>query len=289
MHRRPGRLLRWMVAAVVAVGIASLMGIPGAVAEFDEASARLSQAGAVLGATEPMIPGPAADEIAVQLAGADPPSAPQESKRIQKEELVEEEDYDPWLPFNERMFEFNRQFDRFLLKPVATVWDKLLPDPVKRSLKNALDNLGMPVRFLNSLFQGKFDGAGRELGRFVFNSTIGIAGLFDAAKEIGVEKSEEDTGQTLGFYGVGPGPYLVLPLLPPLTVRDGIGFAVDLVLDPLNYVLPLAASTGRRSGEIVNERSFTLELYQNVEETVLDLYSAVRNAHLQRRQRMIEE
>jgi len=222
------------------------------------------------------------------MAGADPPSAPQESKEIQKGEL-EEEDYDPWLPFNERMFAFNRQFDRFLLKPVATVWDKLLTEQARQSLGRAFDNLAMPRRLVNSLLQLKLEGAGRELARFLLNSTIGVVGLFDMAKALGIEKSEEDTGQTLGVYGVGPGPYLILPLLPPLTVRDGIGFAVDMALDPLNYVLPLAASTGRRAGEIVNERSLNLELYERVEETVLDLYSAVRNAYLQRRQRMIEE
>jgi ABC-type transporter lipoprotein component MlaA len=97
------------------------------------------------------------------------------------------------------------------------------------------------------------------------------------------------TGQTLGIYGVGPGPYLVLPLLPPLTVRDGMGFAVDTALNPLNYVAPLAANVGSRGTNIVNDRALNLERFEGVEEATLDLYTAVRNAYLQRRQRVIQE
>jgi len=127
------------------------------------------------------------------------------------------------------------------------------------------------------------------LARFLLNTTIGIAGFFDVAKELGTEKKEADTGQTLGVYGTGPGPYLILPFLPPLTVRDGIGSVFDVALDPLNYVLPFAAIAGMKGGNVVNERSLNLELFENVEETVLDLYSAVRNAYLQRRHKAIRD
>jgi phospholipid-binding lipoprotein MlaA len=99
----------------------------------------------------------------------------------------------------------------------------------------------------------------------------------------------KDTGQTLGVYGVGPGPYLVLPFLPPLTVRDGIGFGVDAALDPLLYVSPFAASAGRSGGTIVNDRALNLERFESVEEATLDLYSAVRNAYLSRRQQAIAD
>ena len=137
---------------------------------------------------------------------------------------------DPWEPFNEKMFSFNHNvFDRFLLKPLGTVWDTIFPDPVQRSIHNALDNLGVVPRLTNNLLQLKFAGAGREVARFTINSTVGVAGLFDVAKNgLGIEQSSEDTGQTLGVYGVGPGPYLVLPFLPGMTVRDGFGFAADL-------------------------------------------------------------
>jgi len=208
-------------------------------------------------------------------------------KDDQKEEIMEE--YDPWHPFNEGTFAFNRHFDRFLMKPVATVWDKILPDFVQQILQNTLDNIGMPRRLVNNLLQLKLKGAGQELARFLLNSTFGFGGFVDIAKTVGLEKSDEDTGQTLGAYGAGPGPYLVLPLLPPLTVRDGIGLAVDGLLDPLNYVLPFAALAARTGAGTINERSLNLEFYENVEESVLDLYTAVRNAYLQRRAKAISE
>ena len=105
---------------------------------------------------------------------------------------------------------------------------------------------------------------------------------------MGLKKSDADTGQTLGMYGVGPGPYLVVPLLPPLTVRDGIGYAVDSLLDPLSwFVTPFAADFGRSAGKTINERAANLKVYQDVEDTSLDLYAAVRNGYLQRRQKSI--
>lgn len=200
------------------------------------------------------------------------------------------EEHDPWEGFNARMFTVNRNIDRYAFKPVATVWDRLLPDVVQTALKRAFDNLAMPRRLVNTLLQLDPAGAGRELARFGLNTTVGVAGLFDVAGQLGIEGRKADTGQTLGVYGVGPGPYLVLPLLPPLTVRDGIGYAVDAVLDPFNYVIfPGAALVGLGGGERVNDRSRNLEEFEAVEETTVDLYSAVRNAYLQRRQRVIDE
>jgi len=202
-------------------------------------------------------------------------------------ETEQVEEYDPWEPYNEKIFDFNRNvFDRYVLKPVATTWD-YLPDPVQESLGNAFDNIGMPRRLVNNLLQAKFKGAGTELARFGINTTVGIVGLFDVAKAYGLEKSDADTGQTLGIWGVGPGPYLILPLLPPLTARDAFGFVADTAMNPLNYFIPLAASFGSRGGDTVNTRSQNLELFESVEESTVDLYSSVRNAYLQRRQRAI--
>ena len=211
------------------------------------------------------------------------------SQNWRAESGEETAEYDPWEPFNEKMFSFNYRLDRYFLKPLARVWNKILPDPVQESLSNAFENLGMPRRLVNNLFQLKGKGAGRELARFFLNTTMGIVGFFDVATELGIDKSDEDTGQTLGVYGVGPGPYLILPFLPPLTIRDGIGFAIDGALDPLNYFIPFAANTGRTGAKVINERSVNLELFEGVEATVLDLYTAVRNAYLQRRQRSIAE
>ena len=201
-----------------------------------------------------------------------------------------EEEYDPWEPFNEKMFEFNRRLDRYVLKPVAQGYNTVVPDRVQVMISNGFDNISFVPRMMNSLFQGKFDGAVREFGRFIFNSTVGIGGLFDVAKLEGIEKSREDFGQTLGFYGAGPGPFLILPLLPPLTVRDGIGMGVDGLMDPLSYFLPFFwTRLGMKVGETVNDRSLNLELFQGFEESVIDMYSAVRHGYLKRREKLIKE
>jgi phospholipid-binding lipoprotein MlaA len=209
----------------------------------------------------------------------------------QEEDKIEDEftEYDPWESFNRKMFAFNRQLDRFVLKPVAKVWNFVVPELAQQSLANAFDNIAMPRRLLNSLFQLKIEGAGRELARFFINISMGVGGFFDAATELGIPRGDEDTGQTLGYYGVGPGPYLVLPFLPPLTVRDGFGFAADAAMQPISYVAPFAASAGMRGGQLVNDRSLNLETFEEFERAVFDLYSATRNAYLQRRQRLIEE
>ena len=201
-----------------------------------------------------------------------------------------EEEYDPWEPFNERMFEFNRRLDRYVLKPVAKAYNTVIPDRVQVMISNGFDNVQFVPRMMNSLFQGKFDGAVREFGRFVFNSTIGIGGLFDVAKIEGIEKSREDFGQTLGFYGVSAGPYLIVPFLEPLTVRDGIGKAVDGAMDPMSYFVPFFwTRLILKVEETVNDRSLNLELFQGFEESVIDMYSAVRHGYLKRREKMIKE
>ena len=200
------------------------------------------------------------------------------------------EEYDPWESFNERMFEFNRKLDRHVLKPVATGYDKVVPDGVQRMIANAFDNLGAPKRMVNSLLQGKWDGAMRELARFMVNTTVGVGGLFDMGRAAEIEKSREDFGQTLGFYGAGPGPFLILPFMEPLTVRDGIGKFVDGWMEPLGYLIPFFwEGIVLRLEEIVNDRSLNLELFQGFEETVVDMYSAVRHAYLERRRNLVKE
>jgi phospholipid-binding lipoprotein MlaA len=224
------------------------------------------------------------DTVVSMLAQSAPPSS------LKDEDAIEEE-YDPWEKFNEKTFEFNRSLDKYVLKPVATGYDKVMPDRLQNMISNGFDNIRFVPRFVNSVLQLKWNGAGRELGRFLINSTIGIGGLFDMAKqEFGIEKSREDFGQTLGVWGASAGPYLILPLLPPLTVRDAIGFAVDGAMNPLNYVLPLFWDRfGMQAGDAINDRSLNLELYQGFEETVIDMYSAVRHGYLKRREQMIKE
>jgi phospholipid-binding lipoprotein MlaA len=204
---------------------------------------------------------------------------------------AEEFEEDPFEPFNELMFRFNREIlDRFLLKPVATAWDFILPDGIQRGIHNAFDNLAVVRRVVNNLLQAKMRGAGKEVARFTINSTIGLVGFFDVAKDgFGIEQSDEDTGQTFGVWGMGPGPYLVLPFLPPLTIRDGIGYALDAAMTPYVYFLPWYANLGMTATNTVNERSLNLERFERVAESTVDLYGAVRNAYLQRREAAVKQ
>ena len=200
-------------------------------------------------------------------------------------------DQDPFEGFNELMFRFNREIlDRYFLKPIATAWDFVIPDPVQRGIHNAFDNLAVVRRVVNNALQLKLVGTAKEVARFTINSTFGVAGLFDVAKEgFGIEQSDEDTGQTFGVWGIGPGPYLVLPFLPPLTIRDGIGYAFDTAMTPYVYFIPWYATFGGTATNVVNERSLNLDRFERVAETTVDLYSAVRNAYLQRRAAAIRQ
>ena len=203
----------------------------------------------------------------------------------------EDFDEDPWEGFNEKMFWFNREVvDRFVLKPVATGWDFIFPDPVQRGFHNFFDNLAVVRRVVNNTLQLKLNGAGTEVARFTINSTIGLVGFFDVAKDaFGIEQKDEDTGQTFGVWGMGPGPYLVLPLLPPLTVRDGIGYAFDAAMTPYTYFIPWWGTFAGTATNTVNERSLNLDRFERVADSTVDLYGAVRNAYLQRRAAAIKQ
>ena len=201
------------------------------------------------------------------------------------------EEYDPWEKFNEKMFTFNYNLDKYVLKPVAKGYNVVMPDMFQTMIDNAFTNLRMPARFVNKVLQWKLVDATKEMGRFLINSTLGIGGLFDVARqEMGLERQKADFGQTLGIWGVGPGPYLVLPFLPPLTVRDGVGYAADGAMNPLYYYIPFFFDQlGMKVGETINDRSLNLDLFQGIEESTIDLYSSVRNGYLQRRNRLIRE
>jgi phospholipid-binding lipoprotein MlaA len=192
---------------------------------------------------------------------------------------------DPWKPFNQKTFWFNLQIDRFVFRPVATVYNAVLPGPVRQGIGNALDNLNVTRRLVNNILQLKFEGAGRELSRFVINSSVGLVGLFDVADTVlGIRQSKRDTGQTLGVYGIGAGPYLVLPFLPPLTVRDFFGFVADEAMEPWDYFVPLASSIAIGVTGLISDRAADIDSFWGVEETTPDLYGTVRDAYLQRRE-----
>jgi len=255
-----------------------------------------------------------AKPVAKQIPAPAPPSPPEtpSDEPLDPFARADEgagEEYDPWEPMNANIFEFNLKVDRFVLKPVAKGYNFVMPDLVQVGVSNIFSNLRFAPRFLNNVFQGKLKGAGIEVGRFLINSTAGLAGFFDLARKVDLVTPEEDFGQTLGFYGVKPGPYLVLPFLPPFTVRDFVGFVGDVFLNPINWLVApiievnnvpsviarhnrLTSSliqTGSRVGEVINERSRNLEKFQGVEEATLDLYTAVRNAYLQKRAQAIRE
>jgi phospholipid-binding lipoprotein MlaA len=255
-----------------------------------------------------------AKPVAKQIPAPAPPSPPEtpSDEPLDPFARADEgagEEYDPWEPMNANIFEFNLKLDRFVLKPVAKGYNFVMPDLVQVGVSNIFSNLRFAPRFLNNVFQGKVKGAGIEVGRFLINSTAGLAGFFDLARKVDLVTPEEDFGQTLGFYGVKPGPYLVLPFLPPFTVRDFVGFVGDVFLNPINWlVAPIIEvnnvpsviarhnrftasliQTGSRVGEVINERSRNLEKFQGVEEATLDLYTAVRNAYLQKRAQAIRE
>jgi phospholipid-binding lipoprotein MlaA len=201
------------------------------------------------------------------------------------------EEYDPWEKFNEKMFAFNYNLDKYVLKPAAQGYNFVMPDMFQTMIDNAFTNLRMPSRFVNKLLQWKLLDATKEMGRFLINSTLGIGGLFDVARqEMGLERQRADFGQTLGIWGAPPGPYLVLPFMPPLTVRDGIGTGVDGAINPLYYYIPFwPDSLAMKIGDTINDRSLNLDLFQGIEESTVDLYSSVRNGYLQRRNRLIKE
>lgn len=260
--------------------------------------------------------GPRAAPTLVAVSGSDvgdgraqPVSASDEPFDPFATEQENVEEYDPWEPFNAAMFEVNRKIDKYALKPIAKAYNWVLPTAAQRGVENFFHNIRSGPRLLNNLLQGKVNGAGTELGRFLLNTTFGLGGFFDVAKHMDIRTPDEDFGQTLGVYGVPPGPYLVLPLFPPFTLRDVTGYVVDLALDPINWLvfpilevdgIPSAVShpnrttttivqLAGRSAFIINERSLNLESYQGVEEATVDLYSAVRNAYLQKRAKAIKE
>jgi phospholipid-binding lipoprotein MlaA len=201
---------------------------------------------------------------------------------------------DPLGPFNTRMFWFNRKLDDYFLHPVASGYAKVVPEPARRSVGRFFDNVGVLPRFANNLFQLRFKQAGTEAARFGINSTLGVAGFFDPAEKLfGLHEHEDDFGLTLGHYGVGSGPYLMLPFFGPSTIRDTVGLVADGSMNPMSYLLPwwitLAASGGEDVAYAVNYRSLNLTLFEDVDRYAIDLYGAVQDGYMQRRAAKLKE
>jgi phospholipid-binding lipoprotein MlaA len=194
---------------------------------------------------------------------------------------------DPWRGYNEPVFGFNDALDRWVLGPVARGWDWLLPGFVLTGVDNFFRNLDMPRTFVNDLLQAKPVDAAHDLGRFVTNSTVGVAGFVDVASMIGIRENREDFGQTFGRWGTPAGPYALLPIFPfRCTVRDWLAYPLDLALDPL-LVLSFAADVpvyGSGVLDVVNRRAINDEQIEENRREAIDWYVFVRDACLQDRE-----
>jgi phospholipid-binding lipoprotein MlaA len=209
------------------------------------------------------------------------------------EDMEVKEVYDPLEPINRGIFWFNDKLYFYALKPVARAY-RHVPEGLRISVRNFFSNLQTPVRAVNAGLQGKLRASGTELARFLINTTLGIGGLFDPAREhFDLRMKDEDTGQTLGYYGIGPGPYLVLPFLGPSDLRDGIGEVADSGLDLTWYFWGLHKGAhnydylGARAADKVNDLSLDKDTYEGIKKDALDPYLFIRDAHAQYRRNQI--
>jgi phospholipid-binding lipoprotein MlaA len=190
-------------------------------------------------------------------------------------------DIDPYQTLNQKIFSFNKFLDDHIARPVAKFYVAVTPDPVERGIANVFDNLKEVTNVFNDLLQGKFTQAANDSGRFAINSTVGIAGLFDVASQLSLKKSDgEDFGQTLGYWGVPEGPYLMLPLMGPSTLRDAPSLFVDQKTDPLDYLDNSTDEAVATALNVVNTRAALLE-YDNLLSG--DNYTLIRDVYMQKR------
>jgi phospholipid-binding lipoprotein MlaA len=194
---------------------------------------------------------------------------------------------DPFEPLNRAVYKFNDALDEAVAKPVATAYRDLLHEEIRSRIRNFFSNLGDPWIGANDLLQGKFFDGFESAMRFVFNSTLGLFGLHDVASDMGIEKRNEDFGQTLGRWGLGEGPYLVLPILSSSTVRDAAGTVVDWYGDPLTEFRPIRLRNSAIALRMVNTRAELLEASRILEQAALDRYVFQRDAYLQRRRNLV--
>jgi len=197
---------------------------------------------------------------------------------------------DPLEPVNRAFFYFNDKLYFWLLKPIATGYKTVVPEPARVGVKNFFYNLAFPIRFVGCILQGKIEGAANEFARFMVNSTFGLAGFLDVIPEdVKMKRYEEDLGQTLGTWGIGPGIYLNWPILGPSSLRDSIGMAGDSFLSPVNYLSEVKYVVATRSFETVNMTSLRIGDYEALIRASLDPYIALRNAYYQNRRARILE
>lgn len=190
---------------------------------------------------------------------------------------------DPFERFNRTMFNFNDKVDQYALKPVATVYKKVLPSFVQTGVYNFFGNLGDVWTAVNNLLQGRVADGVTDVMRFAVNTTLGLGGLLDIGSEAGLQKHRQDFGATLGVWGVQSGPYVVLPLLGSSTLRDSAALPVDFAGDPWTYVSPDPVRYGGAALRVIDMRAGVLDASNLVEDAALDRYEFIRDAYLQRR------
>jgi len=190
---------------------------------------------------------------------------------------------DPFENYNRGMFAFNDGVDRAIFKPAATMYRAVTPAPVRTGVSNFLGNLEDVWSFVNSLLQGKPQAAAQTFVRFNVNTFLGLGGVLDIASEARIDRQREDFGQTLGVWGVPSGPYLVLPLLGPSTVRDTVGLPVDMAADLIGNIDHVPTRNAAKVVDLLDTRAALLRAGDTLEEAALDKYSFTRDAFLQRR------
>jgi phospholipid-binding lipoprotein MlaA len=194
---------------------------------------------------------------------------------------------DPLEPWTRAVYKFNDKVDQAVAQPVARAYRRVVPGGIRDRVRNFFANLADPFIGVNSFLQGKPEDGITDWARFVFNSTFGLFGIHDVATEFGLEKHNEDFGQTFGRWGAGTGPYLVLPLLGSSNLRDGVGTALDIYTDPLNYVRPDEVEYSLWALRLTQTRADLLDASRILEEASLDKYTFQRDAYLQRRRSLV--
>jgi phospholipid-binding lipoprotein MlaA len=195
---------------------------------------------------------------------------------------------DPWESWNRGVYKVNDKLDRAVAKPVARAYVRVVPQPIRTGVTNFFANLNTPTVMINDALQGKLLAAGNDLGRFLLNSTVGLGGILDPATPAGLARNEEDFGQTLGHWGVHPGPFVELPILGPSDLRDAPAKVVDTYTNPRQYIRNNYIKYGLYLPSLVDTRAALLSLDETLKH-VYDPYAFIRDAYLQRRAYLISD
>lgn len=194
---------------------------------------------------------------------------------------------DPFEGWNRGVYKFNDKFDDYLARPVAQTYEDWVPREVRDRVRNFFGNLADPFIGINNMLQGKFSEGFDDWTRFILNTTVGLVGIHDVATDFGLEKHNEDFGQTFGRWGAGTGPYLVLPIFGSSNLRDGVGLAADMYSDPLSEVRPIDLRNSAIATRAVQIRADLLGASRVLGEAALDRYVFQRDAYLQRRRSLV--